>query len=522
MAFTPACDFLSQVVRPRKRIAGEIVGASTRVGHRLRGGPFPIPLRRLKTNVVIVGGGVSGLAAARKLKKSGVTDFRLLELEAEIGGNARSGKNEVTAYPWGAHYLPTPERTQRELCSFLEEAGVITGRDQKGEPIFEERFLCFSPQERLYVNGRWQDDLWPPDGALPEDIRQYEEMKSVMKKFKNMRGRDGKPAFTIPVDESSQDPTLRNLDDMSMAYYLEKQRWDSPRLRWYMEYACRDDFGCNLENTSAWAGIHYWASRKGSFEAGEDVVLTWPEGNGFLIKKLSADMENNVTTGCLVYDVETDQKKCTVRYLDVMSDESVEIESNAVILACPQFVGEKLFKPWRKKPPKCLKAFTYAPWVVANLWMDQSPASRGAPLAWDNVIYKSSSLGYVVATHQNMNRQQTQSVWTYYLPFTEGDPRQQRRWVLDRTWDDWKKMILEDLRKSHPTIEDHIVRMDVMRWGHAMVRPTPGFIWGKARREAQKSFGRVAFAHSDLSGISIFEEAFHQGIKAVDRIKPWI
>jgi hypothetical protein len=41
----------------------------------------------------------------------------------------------------------------------------------------------------------------------------------------------------------------------------------------------------------------------------------------------------------------------------------------------------------------------------------------------------------------------------------------------------------------------------------------------QARTELAKSIGgKVYFAHSDLSGISIFEEAFYQGLDAVDQL----
>ena len=34
-----------------------------------------------------------------------------------------------------------------------------------------------------------------------------------------------------------------------------------PRLRWWVDYACRDDYGMTLDQTSAWAGLFYFCSR---------------------------------------------------------------------------------------------------------------------------------------------------------------------------------------------------------------------------------------------------------------------
>jgi hypothetical protein len=51
-----------------------------------------------------------------------------------------------------------------------------------------------------------------------------------------------------------------------------------------------------------------------------------------------------------------------------------------------------------------------------------------------------------------------------------------------------------------------------------MVRPRTGFIWGGARRRAIEPYRGIHFAHSDLSGIALFEEAFYQGLRAADEV----
>jgi len=45
--------------------------------------------------IVIVGGGIAGLAAARRLQRRGFTDFQLLELESRPGGNAVSLEEQM-------------------------------------------------------------------------------------------------------------------------------------------------------------------------------------------------------------------------------------------------------------------------------------------------------------------------------------------------------------------------------------------------------------------------------------------
>jgi hypothetical protein len=102
-------------------------------------------------------------------------------------------------------------------------------------------------------------------------------------------------------------------------------------------------------------------------------------------------------------------------------------------------------------------------------------------------------------------------VITYYWPLSAGTPDAERRTALDRSLSDWQAIVIGDLLRVHPELERHIENIDVCIWGHGMVRPTPGFIWGAARQAALAQMPPVFFAHSDLSGISIFEEAYCRG-----------
>ena len=78
-------------------------------------------------------------------------------------------------------------------------------------------------------------------------------------------------------------------------------------------------------------------------------------------------------------------------------------------------------------------------------------------------------------------------------------------------------MVLAELHEVHPGLVGEVISVDSWRWGHAMVRPTPGFIWGQ-RLAALERQDALIQAHSDLSGISIFEEAFYRGVVAGEEV----
>ena len=156
-----------------RTIEGELVHESWVQGHRLRdGGPFPAPTRERRTSVVIVGGGIAGLSAAWRLQNRGVTDFVLLEMEPDAGGNARSGSNAVSAYPWAAHYVPVPGPKATLVRELFAELGVL-GADG----TWREETLCQAPQERLFLYGQWQDGLEPRIGPSRRDRDQYRQVR---------------------------------------------------------------------------------------------------------------------------------------------------------------------------------------------------------------------------------------------------------------------------------------------------------------------------------------------------------
>jgi hypothetical protein len=51
-----------------------------------------------------------------------------------------------------------------------------------------------------------------------------------------------------------------------------------------------------------------------------------------------------------------------------------------------------------------------------------------------------------------------------------------------------------------------------------MARPRPGLMWSRGLEEARQPFGAIHFAHSDLSGFALFEEAQDHGLRAAEEV----
>ncbi|MGI4939689.1 MAG: NAD(P)-binding protein [Janthinobacterium lividum] len=490
---------------------GRLFGANAALGHRLRTGGFPEPTSVSTVGALVVGGGVAGLSALWRLRQQGCDNAGLVELEAEVGGNASCGRNAVSAYPWGAHYVPLLTRESVHAAELFEALGIIVGRRGDGTLIYNDYYLCADPRERLLDQGRWQEDLVPAIGVTEADRRQYEGFFGAMAGFRTARGSDGRKAFAIPLDASSADARFRDLDAISIADWMQERGWDSEPLRWYVEYCMRDDYGTCPAEVSAWAGIHYFAARDGKSAGDESAaVLTWPEGNGWIVAEMKKQLHRHIDCAALAWRVQPNAEGVAVDVFDPARDTSRRIQARAAILAVPHFVTDRLLD----RPGDA--AHSYAPWMVANVTVDRMPAGRGTPLCWDNVFRHSRSLGYVVATHQALERVPRQTVLTHYWPLSDQLPEAARRDAFGRGLADWQTMVAEDLLRVHPELEGQIRSIDVWVWGHGMIRPTPGYIWGAARAAACVQTPPVFFAHSDMSGISIFEEANHRGVLAAD------
>ncbi|MFA6236059.1 MAG: FAD/NAD(P)-binding protein [Bacteriovorax sp.] len=497
-------------------IPGSIMGANSRAGHLLRSKIETVPTKTVKMKTVIVGGGIAGMSAAWKLKKNNDDNFVLLEMDSRTGGNSQSDENEISKYPWGAHYVPIPNMYDLNIKELFEDFGIITGYE-KNLPVINEYYLCSDPEERLFYQGKWQDGLIPTNGVTESDRNQYNQFFNFVDSLKGKKGKDGKLLFAIPLDLSSQDTEYLALDKISISDYMLSRNWDSKPLHWYVDYCCRDDFGVSSRDVSAWAGIHYFASRIGlCANSDSQRNITWPEGNGWLADKLKNFSSNHINCNQLAYNIEIiSPEKAYVDVLNPVTNEFTRYEAQNIIYCGPRFTADKVIKDQNFKSSKNL---IYSPWLTANISLKQKPRGEGHQLSWDNVSYYSDSLGYIVATHQDLKFNHNETVITYYLPLDKLSILESRHAAYLKSYDDWLDLIIPDLQSFHSNILQDITKIDLWIWGHGMISPSINYLWSEEREQMKKPIGPVQFAHTDMSGISIFEEALYHGCNAANNI----
>lgn len=540
---------LSACQAPPTELPGGFTGIDMARGHALRQQQpaGTAAAKEQRTQVLIVGAGMAGLAAARALQLAGVSDFALLELEDQAGGNSRGGSVAGLPCPLGAHYLPVPGDDATEVQDLLETLGLrqrVAGRWQ-----YDERHLCHSPQERLFFQGQWQEGLLPVQDVATSTLAQYRQFAQAVEQLRQQ------VHFAMPVlktwaSQSALHPLHQQLDALPFAQWLAQKGLNDPHLRWYLDYCCRDDYGAGLGRVSAWAGLHYFASRHGFHAPGESTnvesegILTWPQGNGWISQRLAAPLQaaGQLHRACSVLQIVEQRHGITVDAFNHASQSRQRWQAQRCIVALPVFVAARVLA----QPPdfvrQAAQSLRWAPWLVANIHIDAPLQDRpGAAPAWDNVLYADANpggLGYVDARHQRLDPRPAPTVLTYYQAL--GDLPDGRAQLAQQPWTHWRDAILHSLATAHPDLRQRAQRMDITRYGHAMSIPVPGTqallrqcsqpVAGRATLRVQgerttllpmPTTARLAFAHSDWSGYSVLEEAFtrghHAGLWAASR-----
>jgi predicted NAD/FAD-dependent oxidoreductase len=524
-------------------IAGGFVGGEPERGHWLRdtlraGKPLPAPTTTFKTRVLIAGGGVAGLAAARALRLRGMDDFAMLELEDSAGGNSRGTVVGGLACPLGAHYLPLPGDDAPEVQDLLEELGLRTRVSGRWE--YDERYLCHSPQERLFFNGQWQDGLLPVHGVGEQTLAQYRQFASLVEQARRSA------RWTMPVQTGTLALVQSRLSAITFVAYLDQNGLNDRHLRWYLDYCCRDDYGAGLATVSAWAGIHYFASRHGFHAPGTDSaeregLLTWPEGNAWLTRRLVAPLGERLRTGRVVLRIANTKHGVEVDAFNTATQTMERWQAEQVVVALPVFMAARVVQDAPDFLRQAARQVVYAPWLVANIHIAEPLHDRPGPApSWDNVLYDTGlgtgGLGYVDATHQSLQTVAGATVLTHYRALGDahglGIGVDGRKLLLDKPWVAWRHDIVAELALAHPDLASKATRIDIMRYGHAMAIPTPKTngqigLWPSSNMRIQLSkkeqmknryparpalaWERLRFAHSDWAGYSVFEEAFTAG-----------
>ena len=98
-------------------------------------------------------------------------------MEKQAEAETRWGKKRIHRISMGRSLSACSQSESTLVRELMADLGVLK------EGSWEERFLCFSPQERLFIHGRWQEGIEPDVGATAQDRSEFKRFHDLAVEF---------------------------------------------------------------------------------------------------------------------------------------------------------------------------------------------------------------------------------------------------------------------------------------------------------------------------------------------------
>jgi protoporphyrinogen oxidase len=476
-AVTAGCpidlSLVSAQTGDEKSHSAEVDGEDNRICHQVRDNgsqSFSRPPATARHDVVIVGGGVSGLAAAYRLQHR---DFLLLEKEPHWGGNAYEMEHEGSTYATGAAFLVNDEHAY----PFAKEIGL--------EP------LPVNSPDASIIRGELVPDTW---GTGLDKLPYSSAIRESFKKFK-------KEMLAIDTKKRAQE-----LDNTPFSTFMKDY---PPELKQWWDGYGPSNWGAMSDRTAA--GLAIESLQEMVEESATDDRYTWPGGLGALTKKLAeilqATHKDRMQTGATIVAVVPGKEEVQVTYQ--LGGESKTVSAKAVIMATPKFITRRIVEGLPDKQNEAMQQIHYIPYPVVNLIFDKPVFNHG----YDTWCPGNTFTDFIVADwviQKQPGYQQKFNILSCYTPL-----KQQDRFQL-LTEDGARGIaanVLSDFQKLMPKLNVDPIEVHIYRRGHPLYMSEPG-LHTQVQPLARHAMDRVFFANTDSEGP---ESTTNSGILAAQR-----
>lgn len=475
-------------------------------------------------DVIVVGGGVSGLTVAYRLRDR---DVLLLERDSQPGGVAKSETWQGLDYSIGAAYIidPDPASTDpRERAGFalLEELGLR----ERNEDLANDR-------SRLRRQGSEAHHCFFSNRRVVPGAEVYSARNRAF--FEHVLDSDRYPS--VPPT----DPTLVNaLDRVSFKRFLRdpvlqrtlyaRTTGVFSRTAWEaIEYYCWGAFGTTADETSAYHGLNFLAAEFGS-------TLVFAGGNGFITRRLAERItqarRRMIRTGAWTLRIEREAGGFVVTTWE--QGQLHRHLARAVVFAAPLFLAPRLIPGLPDAQRSAIASLEYRSYVVANVLLKRRmdrifthPALRGGyeltrvhgidvdHAAAEDVSGRKVFSDAVVADFA-VGRDASHAVLTVYRPYPYASGRAD---LLGREYaaieDEVRREVLAGFG-AHGLKAADIEGVRLTRWGHPMIVSRPGQLADGTLRTASQQQPGLSFAHTDVQGAPAYENALASAYDAVE------
>lgn len=439
-------------------------------------------------DVVIVGGGIAGLAAAWRLRH---WDSLLLESESRVGGRVRSERRGPYWLNWGGHvYAGGNSATASLLDSTGVDAvpvpGSLAGLSMNGKLLLGGRVETYP----FRIPMSWQSRVGVVKAGAKVALSTARYARAVRRRPNESAAQRQQRVYDFMNDRSFKD-LVGDLPEDAEALFKPTVTRSS----------------ADIDQLSAGAGVGYFS------------LVVWNSGTGLsqsivggpstLTESIAVALGDRVRLDAPVYEIVQQPDSVVVRYREFGVEQ--EVRARCVVLATPATVAHRVGVDLDRDVRDALSRIVYGPYVSAafltnetgrQMWDDAYAIAT--PKRSFNVVLNMSN----IARGSESERQPGSSLMTF-------SPGSLARELLEHDDDTIRRTYLDDLDQVLPGVADQVVEAEVQRWPVG----APYCFPGRARLQPAltRPRGRV-FLAGDYLGTLYTETAIQTGLSAAQEV----
>jgi protoporphyrinogen/coproporphyrinogen III oxidase len=437
------------------------------------------------TDVVVVGGGLAGLAAAWHLRDR---DVLVLEAEERVGGRIRSEARDGVWLNFGAHVFAGPGTASGRL---IDEAGVVA------VPV-PGRLAAVALGNRIVAGGSVESYPF----RLPLSLRSRASLIRAGVRLRLAVRRYAAIAAERPGEDAAerQQRILDHLDDRSFSDFIGPLPPDVDAIF----RATLNRSSGEPEELAAGYGIGYFHL---VWNRGEGLSRNILGGSGRLIEALAG---GRILTAARATEVRADGDGVLVRYRHDGGEH--DVRAPAAVVATPAFVTREIVRDLPAETAAALGEVRYGPYVVGAFHTGET-----GPMPWDGLYAlatpkRSFSMLFNTANVLRAGGAARQAGGSLMVYAAAGGARSLGE--LDDA--DVRERFLADLYDLYPQARGVVREVIIRRWQRGL----PYAAVGRARLQGPltRPLGRIHLA-GDYLGTSYTETAAQTAERAAREVR---